>query len=473
MSKLNKKRFTGLDFFFRNYLLYYSGPTVALTSFFALWIFEWLFIIEYALNYWSFSRTFFPYRTPSVLVICFMYWLYVWGVSVWRRTQYGRFTRGDRKLWFKGLAAFWVVEMSTIVGLYIAAAWMSWGPVVIAPRLLLISTKSFLFEATLFTYMIWLLYLLRFGSKWYSWNFQLFMALVIVFLTSMLVWRDIITLYNRDIITMRRGARWRDTSTSAVLYSLSSEWWMIHFLGKVDHVNSPYIPMRNILATNFKTDPFTVKLSVPEYAKFHWMPISFFSDWYNLAFKDFLIQPDTYEAARFIESNSVENPTHAIMGAADLTYDSFKFYPRRIGFYHKKMGMWFMFVILKMWHHIMLVIWWFFYILRLYGRKKNSYSLLSVAHFNIYSCFLISLLIYIYTYFPFMETFFRVKPIIRSGFHNRAAIADGIEYILSLLTFESSRWHPKKYLLIQIHSFSNEAAVACRLRSITIFGEDK
>ena len=38
-----------------------------------------------------------------------------------------------------------------------------------------------------------------------------------------------------------------------------------------------------------------------------------------------------------------------------------------------------------------------------------------------------------------METFFRVKPIIRSGFHNRAAIADGIEYILSLLTFESSR----------------------------------
>lgn len=55
--------------------------------------------------------------------------------------------------------------MSTIVGLYIAAAWMSWGPVVIAPRVLLISTKSFLFEATLFTYMVWLLYLLRFGSK--------------------------------------------------------------------------------------------------------------------------------------------------------------------------------------------------------------------------------------------------------------------------------------------------------------------
>lgn len=95
------------------------------------------------------------------------------------------------------------------------------------------------------------------------------MALVIVFLTSMLVWRDIITLYNRDIITMRRGSRWRDTSTSAVLYSLSSEWWMIHFLGKIDHVDSPYIPMRNILSTNFKTDPFSVKLNVPEYAKFH------------------------------------------------------------------------------------------------------------------------------------------------------------------------------------------------------------
>ena len=169
MYKILKKHL--LNLYYDEYLKYNNIHT-CIFAFFSLWVCEWIYIIQYSLNFWSYTRLIFPYRIPGILVICFVYWCYVWGISVWRRTLYGRFTRGDRKLWFKGFTSFWFIELSTILGIYIAACWMSWGPLPLMPRYFLMQKKSFLFELTIFTYIVWLIYLMRLGLKWYLWRTQ-------------------------------------------------------------------------------------------------------------------------------------------------------------------------------------------------------------------------------------------------------------------------------------------------------------
>lgn len=64
----------------------------------AVWTLEWAIVVEYVLG--EYYRTFvvFPIRIPLVLIISIFYWCYLWGMSGWRRSQFGRFTRGDRKL---------------------------------------------------------------------------------------------------------------------------------------------------------------------------------------------------------------------------------------------------------------------------------------------------------------------------------------------------------------------------------------
>jgi hypothetical protein len=118
--------------------------------------------------------------------------------------------------------------------------------------------------------------------------------------------------------------------------------------------------------------------------------------------------------------------------------DSYIYYPRKIGFSTKKLAMWTFFFFLKIWHHLMLFIWWFFYLIRLTSRKKNSYSWLSICHFNVYCCFVISLIIFIFSYFPWYEMFFKVN----RHKHSMISIAKifgrlnwSIEYILSLIYY--------------------------------------
>lgn len=80
--------------------------------------------------------------------------------------------------------------------------------------------------------------------------------------------------------------------------------------------------------------------------------------------------------------------------------------------------------------------------MRLYIRQKSSYTLLSACYFNVYCCFLISILLYLYYMLPFYEGFFRIKPTIRTLFHNRADIVTGTDYILNLFTLYSNHYQP-------------------------------
>ena len=74
---------------------------------------------------------------------------------------------------------------------------MSWGPVPLMPRYFLMQKKGFLFELTLFTYVVWLTYLMRMGLKWHLWKTQAILTSIVIFILACLLWRDLITLYTR------------------------------------------------------------------------------------------------------------------------------------------------------------------------------------------------------------------------------------------------------------------------------------
>jgi hypothetical protein len=435
--------------FYNNYLKY-NNLHICIYAFGLIWIFEWIYIIQYSLNFWSYTRILFPYRIPMTLIICFIYWLYIWGISVWRRTLFGRFTRGDRKLWFKGFTAFWFIEFSTILGIYIAACWMSWGPLPLMPRYFLMQKKSFLFELTLFTYIVWLIYLMRLGLKWYLWRTQAIITTIIIFIISCLLWRDFITLYTRDVINIDIGAKWRYVKLNSIIYSLSSIWWTYHFIGTNTITHSLFIPLQEVMDNNFLINPFSKFSTLTEYQKYHWLPLI---SKYNFDSNAFPFSNDIIDLNQLlINKLNLNNSIEFINDS--ITLDSYKFYPRKIGFYPKKIAMWYFLVVLKIWHHIMLFIWWFFYLLRLNTKKKSSYSLLSICYFNVYCCFLICILVYCFNLLPIWENFFRIKPYIRSRLQNWNIINEGLYYCFDLFTFQNSMKGSKHLLNYSFYNLS-------------------
>lgn len=420
-----------LEKYFNKYLNLISS-NILLISFFFIWIFEWLYIFEYSLSFNTFVYLFFPYRLPILLIIVFIYFIYVWGISVWRRTQYGRFTRGDRKLWYKGYASFWFVELSTVLGLVIAAAWMNWGPTPLFPRSFYVTRKSFLIEVTFFSYILWILYLMRFSLKWNKWKTQLLLTSFILVLTSYLIWRDILIIYGRENINLYNGQRWKHLTTGSLLYSVYPEWWMNHFINQKKNVdlNSLFYKLSDCLQnieilTNNQL--FQKEINLGDYEKYNFNPIVFVNDFNknSLPLNYFFSSKNSFFYYNIINFFSIN----------ELTLDSYKYFPRKIGYQPKRLAMWTFFFFLKIWHHLMLFIWWFIYLIRLYGKKKNSYSWLSICHFNIYCCFIISFLIFIFSYFPWFEMFFRFfkkKHTMLSIIKYVARIQWGFDYLYSL-----------------------------------------
>jgi hypothetical protein len=86
------------------------------------------------------------------------------------------------------------------------------------------------------------------------------------------------------------------------------------------------------------------------------------------------------------------------------------FYPTRVGFVPKRMAMWQLLTVLKMWHHLVILLWWALYVARLAARRRNSYSFAAVCYFNIYCCYILGLLIYALYYAVLWETYLRVRP---------------------------------------------------------------
>jgi hypothetical protein len=86
------------------------------------------------------------------------------------------------------------------------------------------------------------------------------------------------------------------------------------------------------------------------------------------------------------------------------------FYPTRVGFVPKRMAMWQLLTVLKMWHHLVILLWWILYITRLAARRRNAYAFAAVCYFNIYCCYLLGLLVYSLYYAALWEIYMRVRP---------------------------------------------------------------
>lgn len=409
-------------FYLLNIFLNFNIVDISLISFLIIWNFEWFILVEYYLNYWGYSKWVFPYRIPKMLIIVFVYWVYVWSVSVWKRTQFGKFTRGDRKLWYKSFASFWVIEISTVVGIYAVILWLSWGPLPLLNRYFIIPKKSFLVELTLLTYLMWLAYLIRLTLKHQLKSVQYFLVLVILFIISYLLWRDLLILYMRDTVCIDKGSRWRYIKSTSVIYSLSNNWWTDHFLGSNKNLLTKYPSIHEFYSSNSSVDPFTEYTPQTEYSEYHWFNSALEFD------KNYVTAEHNCNWVYASDFNWVYSLLNVDNSVVDF------YYSRKTGFLPKRISMWYMLVVIKIWHHFMLYIWWFFYLFRIHIRQKNAYSILSVCYFNIYCCFLLSLIIYLFQVLPIFENFLRFKPYVRLWFQNKRIVKDALYYNYEIFT---------------------------------------
>ena len=103
--------------------------------------------------------------------------------------------------------------------------------------------------------------------------------------------------------------------------------------GMVTH--SLFESFDSILESNFQKNPFNSFTNLTEYQKYHWMPIIFKLTFDYNAFP-LLSNINNYEQL-FIYDLNLNNNINFIYN--DLFLDSYRFYPRKIGFYPKKIAM--------------------------------------------------------------------------------------------------------------------------------------
>lgn len=407
-----------------------------LNFFLVLITLEWLYIFEYIYNFSSSFSVIAVFRLPIIIYVIFLFWMYIWIISSWRRSLYGKFTRGEKKLWFKGLTAFWVGELATIGGVFIAACWMSWGPSLLIHRHFFISRKSFFIELTLFSYIVWLIYFLKFSLKWYLWKTQFFFTFFIIILVNYLIWRDFLALYTREPINVFYGSRWKYVKLNSLVYTMDSMWWYERLLGKLKCF---HLDMANFNINSYIEDKNSLikKNLYLEYDRHVRLNSVFKSnlDQYLFPLNIFEIK---HNNQFYILDYKIDNYLLSYTDSL-FTIDSNLYYPRRIGFLSKKITMWYFLFILKIWHHLMLFYWWFLYLLKIYTQKKASYTWLSACYFNVYCCFLIAILIYIYQYLPYLELYLKFKPKLKYRFEFRNILKLVLNYYYNLLTLKNSK----------------------------------
>ena len=157
--------------------------------------------------------------------------------------------------------------------------------------------------------------------------------------------------------------------------------------------------------------------------------------------------------------------TNSVNIANDFTNYSGFFFFIRVGFLPKRIAMWYFLVIIKMWHHFMLFIWWFFYLLRLYNRRKSSYTMLSACYFNLYCCYIIGFLVYLYHVLPFLSTFMRYRPYVQTVFHWYAIFFEAVNFVIfsffgELLISKDDHFTLKEMFYSEV--FKNESHI-CRM----------
>ncbi len=353
-----------------------------------VWVVEWWVLIEYLFAEWWRAYFFLPIRVPTVLVLCMIYWMLTWGFSVWRRTQFGRFTRGERRLWAKALAAFWVAELVTIGSLLIVYCWMNWGPLPLVPRQLLLVRRGLLFEFIIYSYLVFLGYMCKMGTSWWGWRYQLICCFLVMFFFSFLLWRDAQYLLFRDPMDSSHGSRWRNIRATAVVYSLNHEWWVNHTLGRRGSINH-YMSLQWVYAN--KIHPFDDSDILTEYEQRFWLSPVW--RWKRQTRNNWF----TFEPLwRYYENFDLLNRGY--------------YYPRRIGFIPKRICMWQFLTFLKMFHHLIILLWWTLFTYRCFGRKRAAFSFAGSCQFNVYMCLILALMVYFIYYALYWEQILKIRP---------------------------------------------------------------
>jgi len=367
-------------------------PTAELYTLLVAWVLEWLLVIEYIFDEWMHTFIVLAVRVPTLLLICFLYWFWLWAMSVWRRTQYGKFTRGERKLWAKALTAFWVAELVTALSFVLIFGCLSWGPAPLVPRVFNVSRKGIILELVIFSYILMLAYIAKMTMKWNGWRSQVAISSAVLIILSYLLWKDVMLLVTRENLYSQNAARWRNMRTNAVVYTLSHEWWTVHATTQ----RAPHARHDNLLyLLQTATRPDFTKL--PQYSQY---------ELNNIVDN---ITKDARARALCPALNMIINYAGEL-GINNKSAQPFLTYPRRTGFVPKRISMWQLLVILKMWHHLVLVLWWALYIYRLLHRQKTAYAFLGSCAFNVFCCLILALVVYSLSFFQRLELLLKFKP---------------------------------------------------------------
>jgi hypothetical protein len=116
-----------------------------------------------------------------------------------------------------------VAEFVTVASFILLYFWMSWGPVAVVSRMVLFPRKGLLLEFIIYSYLIFLAYVAKLSIKWNLYNFQYVLALSIVAIFSLLLWRDVCMLVTRDPMVSNLGTHWRNVTLGSLVFTLSNE----------------------------------------------------------------------------------------------------------------------------------------------------------------------------------------------------------------------------------------------------------
>lgn len=351
-----------------------------------LWITEWLIIFDYFFNELTRQNIFFFNGITFLLLILLIYWFLVWGLTIWRRTYYGKFTRGERLLWAKAYAAFWIAEIVTIISFILIYFWLSWGPEIFVTRVFYMPRRGLLLEIVCYTYLITLLYFMKFSIYWNTWKTQFNLSLFIIIILGYLIWHNICFLLTRETINNSYGTHWNSIKLNVLVYSVSHEWWVTHSLGW----RLPYFKYGE-LAMYLKSNehPFTKFWEVTEYE----------SNLFLNNINNFI----NFENSLFYIYNT------DLLYYFNLFSHYSLFYSRRSGFIPKRLTFWEFLTYLKIWHQLVILLWFLLYFCKLKNTLTGSYQFIAVCSFNIYCCYLISFFLILVNYFTLFELFIHIK----------------------------------------------------------------
>ena len=370
-------------------------------------------------------------------------------MAVWRRVQFGRFTRGDRKLLAKGYAAFWIVELVTVVSFIIVYCWMSWGPIAITPRYFLMPRRGLLLEFICYSYLLFLTYFIKFNIRWNTWKFQFIISLFIIMILSYLLWRDILILITKETIIDNYGSRWRNIKLDSLIYSLSHEWWLLHTLGR----RTSYFTQLNLLWSLEEKKNALVEFII-------------FTGYES----DVFINTNTrtnYLNRFYFSSLSIISLDSVYTNSYLLKYKLF-FYPRRVGFIAKRIAIWEFLLFLKIWHQLIILWGWVMYLFKLQTTKFSSYQITAVCYFNIYCCYILSLFIFFINYIYILEIFLKFRPGMFSWNYIHIYIYNFFLYCLYILKI-SFIYSSKEEIMHQSCVFMHELFISLEfIKSIAV-----